>query len=82
MSVAESGRGGTGEHARTSRRSRVVLGVAEGLHAGGRALVRVLPRGILRAVEDRVFYAIFQKTRVENDAYGWRPPQPGDTPPR
>ena len=61
----------------SSRRGRVIRHVAEGLHAGGRALVRALPRTVVRAVEDRVFYAIFQKTRVENDAYGWRPPPPG-----
>ena len=60
-----------------SRRGRVIRHVADGLHAGGRALVRALPRTLVRAIEDRVFYAIFQKTRVENDAYGWRPPPPG-----
>jgi len=50
-----------------------------------RAVVRVgrvswsaLPAAARKSLEDRVFYAIFQKTRVENDAYGWRPPQPGE----
>jgi hypothetical protein len=77
VSVADPGRTDHDADTATSRRARLIHGVAEGLHAGGRVLVRVLPRGILRAVEDRVFYAIFQKTRVENDAYGWRPPPPG-----
>ena len=27
----------------------------------------------LRTIEDRIFYAIFQLTRVTNDHYGWRP---------
>lgn len=35
-----------------------------------------LPAGARKNLEDRVFYVIFQKTRVENDAYGWRPPEP------
>jgi hypothetical protein len=57
---------------------RLSRGLAEGVHRAGRALVRVLPPGVLKQVEDRVFYVIFQRTRVENDAYGWRPP-PGGT---
>ena len=28
---------------------------------------------LLRRIENRVFYAIFQSTRVTNDNYGWRP---------
>jgi hypothetical protein len=28
-----------------------------------------------RIFEDRIFYAIFQVTRVTNDHYGWRPPE-------
>ena len=28
-----------------------------------------------RVVESRLFYAIFQVTRVTNDHYGWRPPE-------
>ena len=30
-------------------------------------------RKIGRVVENRIFYAIFQVTRVTNDHYGWRP---------
>jgi hypothetical protein len=55
--------------------------VAEGIHSVARALTRVAPRGLLRNVEDRLFYVIFQRTRVENDAYGWRPPPAGGTAP-
>jgi len=40
----------------------------------GRRAWRSLPAGVRKDLEDRVFYVIFQKTRVENDAYGWRPP--------
>ena len=28
---------------------------------------------LLRRIENRVFYAIFQSTRVTNDNYGWKP---------
>ncbi|MEN9805959.1 MAG: hypothetical protein RL756_467 [Pseudomonadota bacterium] len=45
--------------------------------AGGRAAVRLLPARVRKNLEDRLFYAIFQRTRVENDAYGWRPPEGG-----
>ena len=53
---------------------RLSRGIAEGAYRAGRAFARVLPPGVLKQVEDRVFYVIFQRTRVENDAYGWRPP--------
>lgn len=46
-----------------------------------RGVWRLLPAGAKRGVEERFFYAVFQRTRVENDAYGWRPPPPGGTPP-
>lgn len=54
----------------TERVAGVVLGV-------GRAAVRALPARARKALEDRFFYAVFQTTRVTNDAYGWRPPPPG-----
>ena len=34
---------------------------------------RRVPIALKKSVEDRIFYAIFQSTRVTNDAYGWRP---------
>ena len=30
---------------------------------------------LLRRIEDRIFYAVFQSTRVTNDHYGWKPSQ-------
>ena len=42
----------------------------------GRRVWAVMPLGARKNIEDRVFFVIFQKTRVENDAYGWRPPEP------
>ena len=45
------------------------------LSAFGRGLKRGLkrvPSAIKQRLEDRL-YAIFQTTRVTNDAYGWRP---------
>jgi hypothetical protein len=56
---------------------RLSHALAGGVHRIGTALVRALPRGVVKNVEDRVFYVIFQRTRVENDAYGWRPTSPG-----
>jgi hypothetical protein len=38
-----------------------------------RRAVRTLPAPLRRMLEDRVFYAVFQSTRVTNDNYGWRP---------
>jgi hypothetical protein len=32
---------------------------------------------VKHAIDDRVFGAIFQVTRVTNDAYGWPAPPPG-----
>jgi len=45
---------------------RAVIG---GLRLAG----RLLPRRVRRMVEDRVFYGVFNTTRVMNDNYGWRP---------
>ena len=39
----------------------------------GRSVGTRLPRIVSRNFENRVFYAIFNVTRVTNDAYGWRP---------
>ena len=55
--------------------------LARGAHAVGVVVARAAPSRLRKAVEDRVFYVIFQKTRVENDAYGWRPPPPGPAAP-
>ncbi len=30
-------------------------------------------RKILKKIQNRLGYAVFQSTRVTNDAYGWRP---------
>ena len=39
-------------------------------------LGRILRRGL----EKRLFYAIFQVTRVTNDHYGWRPDKDEEQP--
>lgn len=54
----------------------VALRLADLTIGAARRALRVLPRGLVHNVEDRVFYVIFQRTRVENDAYGWRPDGP------
>ena len=49
-----------------------------------RRVARALPESVRRRVDDRVFYAVFNLTRVTNDAYGWRPSDPdapADAPP-
>lgn len=62
--------------------SPVLLRVADLAVAAGRGAWGRLPPRLRKGLEDRVFYAIFQVTRVENDAYGWRPDAPsGDAPP-
>lgn len=48
------------------RLSRIVMGI-------GRGIGRILPATVRRRVENRLFYSVFQATRVTNDAYGWRP---------
>lgn len=45
---------------------RVVVG-------GVRLAGRLVPRRLRQAITDRVFYGIFNTTRVMNDNYGWRP---------
>ncbi|MDP2304462.1 MAG: hypothetical protein Q8P18_00375 [Pseudomonadota bacterium] len=55
--------------------------LAEAAVSAVRAVSRVLPAGLKKRIEDGVFHYIFQKTRVENDAYGWRPPPGGGEPP-
>lgn len=50
---------------------------ASALLAAGRAVARLLPAGVRRGLEHRFFGAVFQVTRVTNDAYGWRPSEPG-----
>lgn len=44
--------------------------------AAARGLVHLLPARARKALDDRFFGAVFQATRVTNDAYGWRPPEP------
>ena len=53
------------------RRSALAVGkaVISGLKAAG----RLLPSRLRRGIEDRIFYGIFNVTRVMNDHYGWRP---------
>ena len=40
----------------------------------GRAVLRLVPAGIRRRIDDRFFYAIFHMTRGTNDHY----PQPAE----
>ncbi len=51
----------------------LALRVAEVSVVVARRLARAVPAGVRKNLEDRLFYVIFQRTRVENDAYGWRP---------
>ncbi len=60
---------------------RRALALAELVVAAARAAARRMPRGVKQRIEAGIFHAIFQKTRVENDAYGWRPPPPGGAAP-
>lgn len=57
------------------------LAAADVLVKVARGVWRRVPGGVRKQVEDRVFYAIFQSTRVTNDAYGWRPAAPEPPPP-
>ena len=52
------------------------LVVASTLVKVARRVWNHVPGGMRKHLEDRVYYAIFQTTRVTNDAYGWRPPPP------
>ncbi len=54
--------------------SHRVAGVVVGL---GRRVAAHLPKGLKSAIDDRIFGAIFQVTRVTNDAYGWPAPPAG-----
>ena len=56
-----------------SRPRGVVMGLARPTLVLGRGLGRLLPPPLRRQLEDRVFFSVFQVTRVTNDAYGWRP---------
>ncbi len=51
--------------------------VATVLVAVVRGAVRRLPGAWKRRLDDRLFGAIFQATRVTHDAYGWPAPPPG-----
>lgn len=57
------------------------LTVARLAVGAARTLVRALPTRLVKHLEDRFFYAVFQTTRVTNDAYGWRPTTPPGPPP-
>lgn len=48
-----------------------------------RRVYHAMPPRLQREVETRFFGAVFQVTRVTNDAYGWRPDTPpgGEPPP-
>ncbi len=43
-----------------------------------RGLVKALPPRVRKSLDDRFFGAVFQVTRVTNDAYGRKPPPPGN----
>ncbi len=57
--------------------ARWALRLAELVVRTGRAIASRTPTRVRERLEDRLFYVIFQRTRVENDAYGWRPDVPG-----
>jgi hypothetical protein len=40
----------------------------------GRRAFGLLGPATRKAIEDRIFRAVFHGTRITNDAYGWRPP--------
>ena len=70
-------------------RERALLLLAEATVSAARAAIRVIPAPVKKRIDDGIFHYIFQKTRVENDAYGWRPTTPpgggsapGDDPPK
>lgn len=50
---------------------------ARAIFAPARALLRRAPPELRERLEDRLFYAIFQLTRVTNDAYPGTTPPPG-----
>lgn len=55
---------------------RVTMVAGELILGGGRRLFRALPQRVQKDLEDRFFGAVFNVTRVTNDAYGWRPDDP------
>ena len=55
--------------------------LARGILTLARAGLGALPAPLRDRLERRLFYAIFNLTRATNDAYGWRPPAPGGSPP-
>jgi hypothetical protein len=57
-------------------RERALLLLAEATVSAARAAIRVIPAPVKKRIDDGIFHYIFQKTRVENDAYGWRPTTP------
>ncbi|MEL6344613.1 MAG: hypothetical protein AAFV53_15970 [Myxococcota bacterium] len=52
------------------------LRVGRLLVGGVRLAVKIVPASLRKRIEDRIFYGIFNQTRVMNDNYGWRPGQP------
>lgn len=54
--------------------------LSEALFLPLRLARQLVPERLRRALEDRLFYAIFQVTRVTNDAYPTRPPPGGPAP--
>ncbi len=57
--------------------SPLTLRLADAAVRVGRGVWAILPARVRKGLEDRAFYVIFQKTRVENDAYGYKPPPGG-----
>ncbi len=55
--------------------------VAAAVVGAARIVVARLPARWKKTLDDRVFGAIFQVTRVTNDAYGWKAPPAGDQDP-
>ena len=53
---------------------RLAQQLAQGLVKAGRVVATALPRGVTQRLDNRIFRAVYQLTRVTNDAYGWRPP--------
>lgn len=49
--------------------TRLADHLANALFLPARLVRRALPRSVREHLEDRLFYAIFQVTRVTNDAY-------------
>ena len=56
--------------------SRLPLRVGKLVVGGLTVARRMLPEPVRRAVANRIFYSLFQSTRIMNDNYGWRPGDP------